>query len=202
MYAPLKPANVSVYVKLESVMVPPASDLVQLPFGQVAAASNCAAVGTGAELSAGTLSLPFFGERLPVVVGAVCTVDLTGTRLPPLLVQSTVAEYVVANDPVAFAPPTPASSNVLQLTDKVLESTEQPIAPDWRCVPVGAFAGLMFVEIAAKATEADKAKTNIESAVMVPSRRICSVFPPWSPEWVICPHELTRRAERARTLRR
>jgi hypothetical protein len=178
MYGPLKPANVSVYVKLESVMLPPASDLVQLPFGQVAAASNCAAVGTGAELSAGTLSLPFFGERLPVVVGEVCTVDLTGTRLPPLLVQSTVAEYVVANDPVAFAPPTPASSNVLHVTNKVLESTVQPIVPDWRCVPVGAFAGLMFVEIAAKATEAETAISNVNKAVMIPSRRICSVFPP------------------------
>jgi len=55
---------------------------------------------------------------------------------------------------------------------------------------------------AAKATEADKAKTNIESAVMIPSRRICSVFPPCSPEWVSCLRELTRRAERARTLRR
>jgi hypothetical protein len=183
-------------------MLPPASDLVQLPFGQVAAASNCAAVGTGPEFSDGTLSLPFFGERLPVVVGVVCAVDLTGTSLPPLLVQSTVAEYVVANDPVAFAPPTPPSSNVLHVTNKVLELTEQPIVPVWRCVPVGAFAGSMFVVIAANAADADKAKTNIESAVMIPSRRIYSVFPPWSPEWVSCLRELTRRAERARTLRR
>ncbi len=181
-------------------MLPPASDLVQLPFGQVAAASKSPAVGTGPEFSAGTLSLPFFGERLPVVVGVVCAVDLTGTSLPPLLVQSTVAEYVVANDPVAFAPPTPASSNVLHVTNK-LESTVQPIVPDWRCVPVGAFAGLNVVVMAATATDADTAKTNSDSAVMIPSLRICSVFPPWSPEWVSCLRELTRRAERGRRLR-
>ena len=198
----MKPANVSVYLKLESVMLPPSSDLVQLPFGQVAAASKSPAVGTGPEFTDGTLSLPFFGERLPVVVGAVCAVDLTGTSLPPLLVQSTVAEYVVANDPVAFAPPTPPSSNVLHVTNKVLELTEQPIVPVWRCVPVGAFAGSMFVVIAANAADADKAKTNIESAVMIPSLRIFKVFPPCSPEWVSCLRELTRRAERARTLRR
>jgi hypothetical protein len=145
MYAPGKPANVSVYVKLSSVIVPPCSALVQLPFGHVASASNCAAVGTGAELSDGTVSLPFSGERLPVDVGTVCTVDLTGTVLPPLLVHVTVAEYVVANDPVAFALPTPASWYELHVTNIVVASTEHVAVPTWKWVPVGAFAGLIVV---------------------------------------------------------
>jgi hypothetical protein len=151
MYAPVKPANVSVYVKLESVIDPFSNSLVQLPFGQVACASNCAAVGTGEDVSDGTESLPFLGERLPVVTGAVWTLDLTGTICPPWLRHCTVAEYVVFSAPVAFALPTPASSNVLHVTNCVVGSTEQPIVPVWRCVPVGAFAGLIFVTIAADA---------------------------------------------------
>jgi hypothetical protein len=151
MYAPVKPANVSVYVKLVSAILDVTVDLVQLPFGQVACASKSAAVGTGEDVSDGTESLPFLGERLPVVTGAVWTLDLTGTVLPPLLVHVTVAEYVVSSAPVAFALPTPASSNVLHVTNCVAGSTEQPIVPDWRCVPVGAFAGLIFVVIAADA---------------------------------------------------
>ena len=71
MYGPLKCANVSVYVKLWSVTVPLSSSLVQLPFGQVAIASKSPAEGTGPEFSDGTVSLPFLGERLPVVVGAL-----------------------------------------------------------------------------------------------------------------------------------
>src|SRR5262245_57547101 len=97
MKSPVKPAKCNVYVKLESVIVPPRTDLVQLGFGQVACATNCAFVGTGEEFSDGTVSLPFLGERLPVVVGAVWTLALTGTVMPPLLVQSTVAEYVVSS---------------------------------------------------------------------------------------------------------
>jgi hypothetical protein len=153
MKGPEKPANVSVYVKLESVIVPPCSDLVQLPFGQVAAASNCAAVGTGPEFSDGTVSLPFLGERLPVVVGAVWTLDLTGTSMPPWLVQSTVAEYVVSSAPVAFEPPTPASWYELHVTSCVEVSTEHVAVPK-KWVPVGAFAGLMVVvEVADAAAE-------------------------------------------------
>jgi hypothetical protein len=65
-----------------------------------------------------------------------------------------VAVYVVANDPVAFAPPTPASSKVLHVTNWVVALTEQPIVPVWRCVPVGAFAGLIVVvEVAHAAVE-------------------------------------------------
>jgi hypothetical protein len=148
MNAPVKPANVSVYVKLVSVIVPPCSALVQLPFGQVAAASNCPAVGTGPEFSDGTVSLPFLGERLPVVVGAIWTLDLTGTSMPPWLVHVTVAEYVVFNDPIASELPTPASWYELHVTNCVVGSTEHVAVPTWKWVPVGAFAGLIVVVIA------------------------------------------------------
>jgi len=142
-------------MKLERVIVPPCTDLVQLGFGQVAAASNCAAVGTGEEFSDGTVSLPFLGERLPVVVGAVWTLDLTGTVMPPLLVQLTVAEYVVSSAPVAFELPTPASWYELHVTNCVAVSTEHVAAvPAEKWVPVGAFAGLMVVvEVADAAAE-------------------------------------------------
>ena len=154
MKGPVKPANVSVYVKLESVIDPPCSDLVQLGFGQVACASNCAAVGTGPEFSDGTASLPFLGERLPVVVGAVWTLDLTGTSMPPWLVQLTVAEYVVSRAPVAFELPTPASWYELHVTSPE-ESTEHVAdVPAWKWVPVGAAAGLIVVVADAAAENA------------------------------------------------
>src|SRR5215475_11186913 len=141
MKSPVKPAKCNVYVKLESVIVPPRTDLVQLGFGQVACASNCAFVGTGEEFSDGTVSLPFLGERLPVVVGAVWTLALTGTVMPPLLVQSTVAEYVVSSAPVAFELPTPASWYELHVTNCVEGSTEHVAdVPAEKWVPVGAAA--------------------------------------------------------------
>jgi hypothetical protein len=178
MYAPLKPANVSLYVKLESVMVDVSVALVQLPFGQVAAASKSAAVGTGEELSDGTVSLPFLGERLPVLVGAVWTEPWTGTSMPPLLVHVTVAVYVVANDPVAFAPPTPASSKALHVTNWVVASTEQPIVPVWRCVPVGAFAGLIVVVEVAHAAAAKRATISSGKPPMIPILRILLIDSP------------------------
>ena len=162
MNGPVKPANVSVYVKLESVMLPPCSDLVQLPFGQVAAASNCAAVGTGPEFSGGTVNLPFLGERLPVVVGAVWALDLTGTSMRPLLVQLTVAEYVAPNDPVAFELPTPASWYELHVTNCVEGSTEHVAdVPAEKWVPVGAAAGLIVVAADAAAENAMTAANGI-----------------------------------------
>jgi len=154
MKSPVKPAKCSVYVKLESVIDPGCTDLVQLPFGQVAAASNVASDGTGPEFSDGTVSLPFLGERLPVVVGAVWALDLTGTRLPPLLVQLTVAEYVALSDPVAFELPTPASWYELHVT-KPEESTEHVAdVPAEKWVPVGAAAGLIVVAADAAAENA------------------------------------------------
>src|SRR5215469_1761797 len=155
MKGPVKPANVSVYVKLESATVPPRTDLVQLGFGQVACASNCAFVGTGEEFSDGTVSLPFLGERLPVVVGAVWTLALTGTVVPPWLVQSTVAEYVASSAPVAFELPTPASWYELHVTSCVEGSTEHVAdVPAEKWVPVGAFAGLIVVAADAAAENA------------------------------------------------
>jgi hypothetical protein len=155
MNGPEKPANVSVYVKLESVIVPLCSDLVQLPFGHVACASNCAAVGTGPEFSDGTIRLPFLGERLPVVVGAVWALDLTGTSMPPWLVQSTVAEYVATSDPVAFELPTPLSWYELHVTSCGEPLTEHVAdVPAWKWVPVGAFAGLIVVTADAVAENA------------------------------------------------
>ena len=65
MYAPLKPANDNVYVKLESV-IPPGIVGVQFGFGHVCCARNCELVGAVTE-SEGTVSRPFFGERLPVL---------------------------------------------------------------------------------------------------------------------------------------
>jgi hypothetical protein len=141
-------------VKLESVIDPPCTDLVQLPFGQVAAASNCASDGTGPEFSDGTIRLPFLGERLPVDVGAVWALDFTGTRLPPWLVQSTVAEYVALSDPVAFELPTPLSWYELHVTSPE-ESTEHVAdVPAWKWVPVGAAAGLIVVVADAAAENA------------------------------------------------
>jgi len=155
MKSPVKPAKCSVYVKLESVIVPPRTDLVQLGFGQVACASNCAFVGTGPEFSDGTVSLPFLGERLPVVVGAVWALALTGTVMPPLLVQSTVAEYVAPSDPVAFELPTPASWYDVHVTNCVEELTEHVAAvPAEKWVPVGAAAGLIVVAADAAAENA------------------------------------------------
>ena len=69
MYAPLKPVNDTVYVKLESVM-PPGIVGVQFGLGQVCWARNCCSVGAVAE-SEGTVSLPFFGESWPEVAEAV-----------------------------------------------------------------------------------------------------------------------------------
>src|SRR5919108_5093736 len=92
MKCPVKPAKSSVYVKLVSAMLDSSVSLVQLPFGQVACASNCASVGAGAEVSEGTVSLPFFGESSPVLDGTFVTWDLTSTIWPPWLRHWTVAE--------------------------------------------------------------------------------------------------------------
>jgi hypothetical protein len=156
-----------VYVKLVSVMVPVSASLVQFPFGQVACASKSAAVGTGEELSEGTVSLPFFGDSDPVVAVAPVTWDLTSTIWPPWLRHWTVAEYVATNDPVAFVLPTPASSYELHVTERPV--TVQVGEPVWTCVPVGAAAALKVVTIAAEAATADSANTSIASAVKIPN---------------------------------
>jgi hypothetical protein len=91
MYGPLNPANVSVYVKPESVM-PPGIVGVQFGFGHVCCARNCCSVGAVAE-SDGTVTLPFFGWSVPLLTDDVklpwcCESD----GFPPPLMQTTVAE--------------------------------------------------------------------------------------------------------------
>ncbi len=90
MYAPVKPAKVSVYVKLSSVGLPAANEAVQLPFGQ-----DPAGGADGALVErAGTLSLPFFGFRFPVVAGCAENFVWASTELfllTPLLLHNTVA---------------------------------------------------------------------------------------------------------------
>jgi hypothetical protein len=68
-----------VYVYDARVMVLVRVSAVQFPFGQVAMAAKSELEGTGPEVSWGTVSLPFSGDKLPVVVGADCTVDFTST---------------------------------------------------------------------------------------------------------------------------
>src|SRR5215475_8360204 len=140
MYGPPKPANDTVYVKLESVM-PPGIVGVQFGLGHVCCARNCCSVGAVTD-SEGTVSLPFFGESWPVVFEAekvpwCCESD----GFPPPLMQTTVAEYAALKSAVAFVLPTTASSNELHETLRLL-STAQLGEPLWTCVPEGAFAGL------------------------------------------------------------
>jgi len=101
-----KPTKVSVYVKLSSVALPPARDLRQFPLGQVACAKKSAAVGVPVDIW-GTVILPFFARRVPVLVGPLVVCDFTSTRLPPLFVQSTVAEYVALRLAFPFVLPMP-----------------------------------------------------------------------------------------------
>jgi hypothetical protein len=185
MYGEVKFAKVSVYVKLDSLMVESSVSLVQLPFGQVAFASKVASVGTEPDWSSGTASLPFFEGRLPVDDGAVWVWDLTSTIWPPWLRHWTVAEYVASNVAVAFVLPTPASSYWVHVTTPAV--TVQPIVPVWRCVPVGAIVGSTVFVIVARATEADKAINSIARVVIIPARLIRFLILSeffCSPEWV------------------
>jgi hypothetical protein len=159
MYAPVKPANDTVYVKPESVM-PPGIVGVQFGLGHVCCARNCCSVGAVTE-SEGTVSLPFFGESWPVVAEAVkdpwcCESD----GFPPPLMQTTVAEYVALKFAVALVLPTPASSNELHETLR-LGLTVQPGVPLWTCVPCGAFAGLTTVPADAAAENAMTAASGV-----------------------------------------
>jgi len=85
--------------------------------------------------------------------------------MPPLLVQSTVAEYVVSSAPVAFELPTPASRYELHVTNCVEGSTEHVAdVPAEKWVPVGAAAGLIVVVVAADAA-AENAMTAANGTV-------------------------------------
>ena len=81
-----KPAKVSVYVKLSSTSVPAWIEGVQFGFGQTCGALN------GLADCAGTRSCPFLVEAtVAELLSENCAV-CDSTRLPPLLVQSMVAE--------------------------------------------------------------------------------------------------------------
>jgi hypothetical protein len=149
-YGPLKPTNDTVYVKLESVM-PPGIVGVQFGLGHDCCARKSASDGPVTD-SEGTVSLPFFGESWPVLDEAVkvpwcCESD----GFPPPLMHTTVAAYEAPISAWALVLPTPASSNELHETLRPL--TAQPGEPLWTCVPLGAFAGLNVVVVAADAAE-------------------------------------------------
>ena len=82
----MKPAKVSVYVKLLSVRVPGRIEGVQFGFGQTCGAEN------GLAVRVGTVNCPFLVEATVVVLLALKVDVWDSTRLPPLLVQSMVAE--------------------------------------------------------------------------------------------------------------
>ena len=82
----VKPAKVSVYVKLLSVTVPPRIEGVQFGFGQTCGAPN------GLTDCVGTLNCPFFVEVAVAELPAAKVDVWDSTRLPPWLVQSMVAE--------------------------------------------------------------------------------------------------------------
>jgi hypothetical protein len=82
----VKPAKVSLYVKLSSVNVPPLIEGVQFGFGQ-----TCGALNPLTDC-AGTDNCPFLVEATVAELVAAKLVVWDSTRLPPLLVQSMVAE--------------------------------------------------------------------------------------------------------------
>ena len=82
----MKPAKVSVYVKLLSVRVPGRIEGVQFGFGHTCGASNALAD------CAGTRNCPFLDEVNGVELLSEKVVVWDSTRLPPRLVQSMVAE--------------------------------------------------------------------------------------------------------------
>ena len=82
------------------------------------------------------------------------------------MMQTTVAEYVADKLAVTLLLPTPASVNPLQVTEPVLELTEQLAAPDLKCVPFGAFAGLVFVLCVAPATAGNAAAAATTEAIV------------------------------------
>jgi hypothetical protein len=86
MQGELKPAKVTVYVKLLSTRVSSRIEGVQFGFGQICGALN------GLASCAGTLNCPFLVEATVAVSESVNIAVWDSTRLPPLLVQSMVAE--------------------------------------------------------------------------------------------------------------
>jgi len=82
----VKPAKVSVYVKVLSDRVPARIEGVQFGFGQTCGAEN------GLTDRVGTDNCPFLVEVTVAELLAEKVVVWDSTRLPPWLVQSMVAE--------------------------------------------------------------------------------------------------------------
>src|SRR5215469_8651477 len=137
--------------------MPPGIVGVQFGLGHVCCARNSCSVGAVTE-SEGTVSLPFFGESWPEVAEAVkvpwcCESD----GFPPLLMHTTVAEYVALRSAVALVLPTPASSYELHETLRPVTVQAGVGVPVTRCVPFGAAAEL-------KTVPADAAEENATAA--------------------------------------
>jgi hypothetical protein len=81
MYGAVKPAKVTVYVKLSRVKLPPRIEGVQFGFGQ-----TWPGAPLGLADRVGTVSCPFFVEATVVVLVDEKLVVWDSTRLPPLLV--------------------------------------------------------------------------------------------------------------------
>ena len=108
----VKPANVSEYTKLTSVV---ATSGVQFGFGHSKVAKNSSALGPVA-VCAGTISLPFFVEVTTVEVLVVSDSVNGSTRCPPGFVHVPVNVEVTAKVTVAFVFPTPTISVPVQVT--------------------------------------------------------------------------------------
>jgi hypothetical protein len=141
------PANVTVKVKLSTVIDPGRICGVQFGLGQV-----CGAAVNGFTVSDGIVSLPFFGESVPLLVEAVNVVVWDSTGLfgfTPGLKQSIVAEKVALRSAVAFVLPTPAISNELHVTEEFAPTVQLGVGvPVTRCAPFGPFAADSVPDVA------------------------------------------------------
>src|SRR5215217_6323234 len=108
----VKPANVSVYSKLRTVLV---TNGVQFGFGHSKFAKNSSELVPVASC-AGTINLPFFVEVSCVEVVVVSDSVNGSTRCPPGFVHVPVNVEVTAKFTVAFVFPTPAISVPVQVT--------------------------------------------------------------------------------------
>src|SRR5215204_6895011 len=156
----VKPANVSEYTKLTSVV---ATSGVQFGFGHSKVAKNSSALGPVA-VCAGTISLPFFVEVTTVEVLVVSDSVNGSTRCPPGFVHVPVNVEVTAKVTVAFVFPTPAISVPVQLTVVPVRVQVGSPNPCAKCAPCGALAKF----VTASAGTAAKAVTSSDSTAMMP----------------------------------
>jgi len=157
----VKPANVSEYTKVTSLVV---TSAVQFGFGHSKVAKKSASLGAVA-LCAGMISLPFFVEVTTVEVVLVADSVNGSTRFPPRFVHVPVNVEVTAKVTVAFVLPTPAISVPVQLTVesvRVQVGSPNPVA---KCAPCGA----LLKSVTASAGTAARAVTSSESTAMMPN---------------------------------